>query len=157
MGVMKASRAGAAATEGSRDDPLRKLKQEIINSADREGRESGLNSKAVQRIADARESESKGASAPVLALPDDVMLRVLALLPRQSLVMARAVCSSWKRLAEQQELASLRRKVPPFSHQFLQSFLCAKLNQEILHFCEHLVTLCIVKHSILYFTADDAL
>lgn len=56
-----------------------------------------------------KDAEEKG--APILGLPDDVMTLVFARLPRQSLVMARLVCSSWKRVAEQQELASLRRKV----------------------------------------------
>ena len=55
------------------------------------------------------DTEEKG--TPILGLPDDVMTLVLARLPRQSLAMARLVCSSWKRVAEQQELASLRRKV----------------------------------------------
>jgi hypothetical protein len=55
------------------------------------------------------DAEEKG--APMLGLPDDVMTLVFARLPRQSLVAARLVCSSWKRVAEQQELASLRRKV----------------------------------------------
>ncbi|KAG0608262.1 hypothetical protein M758_8G092300 [Ceratodon purpureus] len=55
------------------------------------------------------DAEEKG--APILGLPDDVMTLVFARLPRQSLVMARLVCSSWKRVAEQQELASLRRKM----------------------------------------------
>lgn len=54
-------------------------------------------------------------SAPVLGLPDDVMTLVFAQLPRHSLVMARLVCTSWKRVAEQQELALLRRKVALFS------------------------------------------
>lgn len=56
-------------------------------------------------------AEEKKSAPPILALPDDVMTLVFAQLPRHSLVMARSVCSSWKRVVEQQELASLRRKV----------------------------------------------
>jgi hypothetical protein len=58
--------------------------------------------------------EDAGSPAPILRLPDDVMTLIFAQLPRQSLAMTRLVCSSWKRVAEQQELASLRRKVPQF-------------------------------------------
>lgn len=53
----------------------------------------------------------EGGAAPILGLPDDVMTLIFAQLPRQSLTMTRLVCSSWKRVAEQQEIASLRRKV----------------------------------------------
>lgn len=69
----------------------------------------------MQRIVDADElpEEETGddEASGILSLPDDVMTMILAQLPRQSLAMARRVCSSWKRVAEQQELASLRRKV----------------------------------------------
>jgi len=57
-------------------------------------------------------AEEDGASSDILSLPDDVMTMIFAQLPRQSLAMVRRVCSSWKRVAEQQELASLRLKVP---------------------------------------------
>uniref|UniRef100_A0A7I4F9I2 F-box domain-containing protein n=2 Tax=Physcomitrium patens TaxID=3218 RepID=A0A7I4F9I2_PHYPA len=52
------------------------------------------------------DAEEKGAL--ILGLPDDAMTLVFARLPRQSLAMTRLVCSSWKRVAERQELASLR-------------------------------------------------
>ena len=52
-----------------------------------------------------------GGEAGILGLPDDVMTLIFVQLPRQSLAMTRLVCSSWKRVAEQQEIASLRRKV----------------------------------------------
>ncbi|KAG0602021.1 hypothetical protein M758_11G155300 [Ceratodon purpureus] len=53
----------------------------------------------------------EGEAAPILGLPDDVMTLIFARLPRKSLAITRLVCSSWKRVAEQQELASLRRKM----------------------------------------------
>lgn len=56
-------------------------------------------------------AKDNGGHSDVLSLPDDVMTMILAQLPRQSLAMARRVCSSWKRVAEQQELASLRCKM----------------------------------------------
>lgn len=63
----------------------------------------------MQRMDDGENEKIR--SAPVLGLPDDVMTLVFAQLPRHSLVFARLVCTSWKRVAEQQELALLRRKV----------------------------------------------
>lgn len=60
-------------------------------------------------------------ASAILSLPDDVMTMVFAQLPRQSLAMARRVCSSWKRVAEQPELASLRRKVQ-IQTNFLHSY-----------------------------------
>lgn len=62
-----------------------------------------------QKLVAAQPAEPAGSD--ILSLPDDVMTMIFALLPRQSVAMARRVCSSWKRVAEQQELASLRRKM----------------------------------------------
>lgn len=49
--------------------------------------------------------------ASIHGVPDDVMMLIFSRLPRQSLANARVVCSSWKRMAEVQELAVLRRQV----------------------------------------------
>lgn len=51
--------------------------------------------------------------APIHGVPHDVMTLIFSRLPRQSLANARVVCSSWKRIAEHQELAALRRQVWP--------------------------------------------
>lgn len=51
--------------------------------------------------------------APIHGVPHDVMTLIFSRLPRQSLANARVVCSSWKRTAEHQELAALRRQVWP--------------------------------------------
>lgn len=51
--------------------------------------------------------------APVHGVPHDVMTLIFSRLSRQSLANARVVCSSWKRIAEHQELAALRRQVWP--------------------------------------------
>lgn len=64
---------------------------------------------------EAAAGDDDGPPSGVLSLPDDVTTMIFAQLPRQSLAMARRVCSSWKRVAEQQELASMRRKVRSIS------------------------------------------
>lgn len=121
MGAMGAASTGVSrgcAPKTSRvnpameDDSIRKLKEinaegASLKAVDRDDVEEWWGSRALMQRTDA---EEKGA-APCLALPDDVMTLVFAQLPRQSLAMARLVCSSWKRVAAQQELASLRRKV----------------------------------------------
>uniref|UniRef100_A0A7I4CB54 F-box domain-containing protein n=1 Tax=Physcomitrium patens TaxID=3218 RepID=A0A7I4CB54_PHYPA len=62
------------------------------------------------RAAQIQKTGVEDKSPLIHSLPDDVMKLIFAQLPRQSLAKTRLVCSSWRRVAEDQDIASLRCK-----------------------------------------------